>query len=293
MKRILFFLIFVAGTLTISAQDLIVTSAHDSINCKVKKVDQDNIYYSVNGQESIIALIKVKSCLYNYYLQKLPRQEVVPEEQEAKATSETTSSEDYDYKRFRFALNGGYSYRTFSISSGLTTKLTDYYKKLRWGFNASADATYFFNSKRGVGIKASVYKASNSADDICVFINGFLESGKISDDITILYVGPSITTRILGDQDWNSLFLTASVGYNRYINNLVTVTDYKLTSNSLGLALELNYDRPITKKLTLGIQASLYGGSISKITQKDASGSVSYSYSESLARFDLGIGIRF
>jgi hypothetical protein len=294
MKRILFFLIVVSASLSLPAQDLIVTSTRDSINCKVTKVDQDNIYYNTNGQSGVIPLIKVKTCLYNYFLQKLPVATPVPETREAKPESTSLSAADTDFKRFRFALSGGYGYRTFSLSSGLTTKLTDYFNKLRWGFVASADATYFFSDKRGIGLQASMYKSSNSLDNVCLIDNaGFLESGKIADDITIIYVGPAYTTRLLKDNDWSSLLFTVSAGYTRYINNAITISEYKLTSNSFGISIQLAYDRYITKGLALGVQASVNGGSISKVTQEDNSGTTSYYYSESLVRLNLGVGIRF
>jgi hypothetical protein len=293
MKRILFFLILIAASLSLSAQDLIVTSSRDSINCKVTKVDQDNIYYTVNGQAGVLPLIKVKACLYNYYLQKLPTVTQVPEIQEEKHESEPLSETDNDFKRFRFGLSGGYGYRTYSLSSGLTTELTNYYNKLRWGLVVNADATYFFSKKGGLGIHSSFYKSSNSLDNVWLFVNSFLESGKIGDDISIFYVGPSFSRSLLEDDGFNSLLFTVSGGYTRYINNLVTISDYKLTSNSFGFSLQLAYDRAITKGLSVGIQASITGGSINKITQEDSSGTTSYYYNESLVRFDLGAGIRF
>ena len=291
MKRILTFVFIISASLSLSAQDLIVTSTRDSINCKVTKVDQDNIYYTVNGQAAIIPLIRVKSCLYNYYIQKLPAITTLPEAKDDVYDSEPLS--DTDFKRFRFALSGGYGYRTYSLSDGLTTKLTDYYNKLRWGFVISADVTYFFSKKGGFGVQTSLFKSSNSLDNVWLFVDGFLESGKIADDITIIYVGPSYTTRLLNDDDWNSLFFTVSAGYTSYKNNTVTISDYKLTSNSFGFSARLAYDRVITKGLTLGVQASINGGSISRLTEESDSGSESYYYSESLVRFDVGIGIRF
>ena len=294
MKRILFFLILASGFVSLSAQDLIVTSSRDSINCKVKKVDQDNIYYSVNGQDAVISLIKVKTCRYNYFLQKLPvaTEPAQPAEQEK---SESLISNETAYKHFRFAIDGGAGYRSFYVGSGLTSKLTDYYNKLKLGFNAGAEVTYFFSDKRGIGIKTSMYKASNSLDNVCQFtqVNGFLVSGEIGDDITIIYLGPSYTTRLYGNLDPGSLLLTVSAGYTRYMNNMVSITSYKVYGNTLGFALEIAYDYAITKNIALGIQGSLYGGTVSSLTLKDSTGSASYDYSESLLRFDLGIGIRF
>jgi hypothetical protein len=293
MKRILIFFIAIVFSCSLAAQDLIVTSGLDSINCKIIRVDQDNIYYSLGGHESVIALIRVKSCLYNYYLQKLPKVEPIPDQEEIVPEPESTSDEGSLHKRFRFAINSGYSYRTYKISEGLSTDVKEYYNKLRWGFNASVNATYFISNTRGIGLKISAFKTSNELDSVWIFQNGFLTTGKIGDDITILYIGPTFTTKILGDQDWNLLLFTASLGYTRYINDKVSISNYKITGGTLGFSLEVSYDRAISEKLTLGIQASLNGGTLSKISLEDASGSTSYSWNESLVRFDLGIGIRF
>jgi len=293
MKKILVIIAFFISSISLSAQDLIVTTGNDSINCKVTKVDQDNVYYSKDGIGTTLELIKIKACLYNYYKQKPPVIAATPALMDDVKQQKDIQQEGNSYKRFRFALNGGLSYRTYSIGEGLSTDYENYLKKLRLGYQFEGDASYFFSANRGAGLKLSLYKASNEQDDIWIINNGFINEGNISDDITIIYAGPSFSSRFNNYGSYNSFFFTVSVGYLYYTNDLVNITEANIEGNTIGFNLDFGYDVLIKGGMSLGIQASFMSGSLSEIDYTDPSGTASYYWNESLTRFDIGIGLRF
>jgi len=294
MKRILIIFFAIFCQMTVFAQDLIVTTDNDSINCKVNKVDQDNVYYTIASKSSVIALVNVKTCLYNYYKQRLPVVPVTAPEQN-ESEKESAGKEDNEYfKRFRFAISGGPGYRTYSVGDGLTSNSKDYYSKLKLGYQIECDATYFFSAKRGAGLKFSYFNTSNSIDNnIWLFNNGFLSQGKFAEDIMILFAGPVFSTRISTPGSINSFLFNVSVGYIYYKDKIVSISDYAITGNTAGFTIDLNYDRVISKRLSLGVLVSITNGTLSKVTQTSSSGSQSFYWNEGLTRIDLGIGLRF
>lgn len=293
MKKIGLIVVSLFCSITLFAQDLIVTTDRDSINCKVIKVDQDNIFYNIDGRSSVISLVKVKTCLYNYYKQQLPVPDPVQIEEEN--DSEMKKDEPGNYKRFRFGLNGGLGYRTYSIGDGLSTEISNYYKKLKLGYHFEGDASFFFSANKAFGIKGSLYRSSNLVENVWqIENNGSVSTGDYSDDITILYAGPSFTNRLNNPRSVNSFYFTASIGFMHYINNCQRITDYTIKGSAMGFTIDLGYDWALSDRISLGIQASLVNGSLSKITQTDSAGLVStYYWNEGLTRIDLGAGLRF
>jgi len=208
---------------------------------------------------------------------------------------ESAGKEDNEYfKRFRFAISGGPGYRTYSVGDGLTSNSKDYYSKLKLGYQIECDATYFFSAKRGAGLKFSYFNTSNSIDNnIWLFNNGFLSQGKFAEDIMILFAGPVFSTRISTPGSINSFLFNVSVGYIYYKDKIVSISDYAITGNTAGFTIDLNYDRVISKRLSLGVLVSITNGTLSKVTQTSSSGSQSFYWNEGLTRIDLGIGLRF
>jgi len=280
--------------MTVFAQDLIVTTDNDSINCKVNKVDQDNVYYTITSKSSVIALVNVKTCLYSYFKQRLPVIPATTPEQDESYRESSVQEDDEYFKRFRFAINGGPGYRTYSVGDGLTSDLKDYYTKLKLGYQLECDAIYFFSAKRGAGLKFSYFNTSQSIDkNIWLFSNGFLTQGKYAEDIMIFFAGPVFSTRINTPGSLNTFLFNVSVGYIFYKDELSSISDYTLTGSTAGFTIDLNYDRVISKRLSVGLLASVTNGSLSKITETSSSGSQSYYWNEGLTRVDLGVGLRF
>lgn len=270
------------------AQDLIVTNEGDSINCKITKVKTDNIYFTFKHKEEIrstlLPVSSVKTHQFEYYqTSEVPEYKVVGYE---------------DYQKFRIAINGGYSYQTAKVSENVPADFKDYVKELKSGYHIGGDLSYYFTEPLGFGIKYYLYKTSNNLDNIYVEDNnGNRTYGKMSDDLTISFIGPSFSTRLLNHDKSNAFLLNLSLGYMGYKNNKVIVDDYIMTGSTMGLALDIGYDIGLSENLSLGFQVSFLSGTLFEYDWNDGSTTETIDLEEgeyeSLNRIDFSVGLRF
>ena len=285
---ILLLLIFISNA--IYSQDLIVTNDGDSINCKITKVKQDNVYFTfIHKDEIRNTLLPTSDISFyqtNFYqTSEIPKNMVVGYK---------------DYPKLRIAVNGGYSYLTAKISKNVPNDLKDYIKKLKSGYHFGCDITYYYSEICGVGGKCSVFKSSNSIDDIYVQdIDGSIRYGKMSDNLTSLFVGPTFSTRFLSNNKKNAFLLDVSMGYMRYSNNMVLIEKYKIIGHTVGLAIDAGYDISLTKNLSLGLQVSWIIGSLGAYTLSGygmpypQTIKLQAGEHESLSRLDFSVGLRY
>lgn len=288
MKTILTLSLFLFLTKAVFSQDLIVTDEGDSINCKITKVKAENIYFTFKHKDEIrntlLPMSKVKEHQFDFYKKnEVPTGHVVREE---------------NYQHFRIALNGGYSYQTAKIAENVPADFKDYVKKLKSGYHFGGDITYYFTEPLGVGIKYYLFKSSNSLDNIYIEDGeGNRTQGKMSDDLTITYIGPAFSTRILNHDKSNAFLMNVSLGYMGYSNNKVLIDNYKMTGSTLGLAFDLGYDIGLSKNVSLGFQISMISGTLFNYNWNDGTTKQTIKLEkgeyEGLNRIDFSVGLRF
>jgi hypothetical protein len=202
------------------------------------------------------------------------------------------------YPHFRLAINGGWSYRTAKLADNIPYDLTQYVKDLKSGYHYGLDLSYYFTEQFGLGFKYCNYRSKNEINDVYVTLSeGTKQYGKMSDDISIQFIGPYYSTRLLNANKKNSLIMNFSIGYMGYKDKAVLISDYTIKGNSLGLSMDIGYDIGLTKNFALGFQFSYLIGTLSKYeyfegTYKETIELEKNNY-ESLSRFDLSIGLRF
>jgi hypothetical protein len=274
---------------SVYAQDLIVTQEGDSINCKITKVKTDNIYFTFKHKDEIRSTLlrrtDVKTHQFDYYTKsEVPTEKII-------------GQRNNNYQHFRFAANAGYSYRVAKINENTPSDFREYTKKLKSGYHLGADVAYYFTEPLGVGLKAYVSKASNSVDNIYIQdIYGNTSYGKMSDDITITFIGPTFSTRLINAYKSNAAMFNFSLGYMGYLNDNVVVKNYKITGSTIGLALDAGYDIGLTDNLSLGFQISIITGVMTQYDINDGSTVQHFKMKdnyESLNRIDLSVGLRF
>ncbi len=288
MKKIAITILLALITNFAHSQDLIVTNNGDSINCKITRVKNENIYFTFKHKnevrETLLPIITVKTHQVDYFkLTEIPNIE---------------GKKNDTFQRFRFALNGGYSYRTAKVAENVPYDFRDYTKALKSGYHLGTDLTYFFTDFMGAGVKYQMFKSSNSLDGIYIENEyGERKYGKMSDDLTISFIGPSFSTRLLNHNKNNALILNLSLGYMRYVNNNVIVDSYKITGGTLGSSLDIGYDIGLSENVSLGLQLSFLSGTLFKYNLNDGVSTRTVSLEkneyESLSRIDFSIGLRF
>jgi len=288
LKGIFVILSVTIFSISIQAQDLIITNEGDSLNCKITKIKTDNIYFTFRHKDEIrstlLPLSQLKYHQYNYYhTPEVPADIVVGNEL---------------YPHFRAALNGGLSYRVVKLSDNIPSDFEQYMKDLKSGYHYGLDLSYYFSEQLGVGFKYCNYQSKNEINNVYVTLpDGSTQYGKMSDDISINFIGPIFSTRLLDANKKNSFLLNLGFGYMGYTDKAVLISDFKIKGNTVGLCWDIGYDIGLSENFAIGFQLSYMIGTLTQyelsygvktetvILEKD-------NY-ESLSRVDLSIGLRF
>jgi hypothetical protein len=288
MRKLLILAVLIFVSNSIFSQDLIVTNEGDSINCKITKVKTDNIYFTFKHKDEIrstlLPISSIKTYQFDYFqTSEVPKDKVVGYE---------------NYQHFRIALNGGYSYQTAKVAESVPSDFKDYISELKSGYHFGGDLTYYFTEPLGFGFKYYLLKSSNSLDNIYLEdTDGNRTYGKMSDDLTISFVGPTFSTRLLSHDKKNALLMNLSLGYIGYSNDKIIIDEYKMTGSTMGLSFDIGYDIGLSENLSLGFQISFLSGTLFEYDWNDGSKTETIDLEEgeyeSLNRIDFSVGLRF
>ncbi|NCA85527.1 MAG: hypothetical protein EOM83_08130 [Clostridia bacterium] len=237
--------LFLVAGLQAKGQDLLVTNQGDSISCQIVKMENERIYYLLPGQEpppATILMNNVAAYYYNYYNQSV--------------AGVTLVTPGMLLPRWRVGAGIGWSQRTAPIAEGIPSQLKEYMRDLKSGLCYTADVSYFFSEKVGMGVK---YNQHYSKAEI---VSSYQ---RMSDEIRIHYVGPFLTARLYGKRQKNSLVVNLALGYTSYKdagtfnNEAITIT-----GQTAAFSYDVIYDIQLTKNLMLGLQLSLTAGALSQ-----------------------------
>ncbi len=264
-------------------QDLIITKDKDSIHCKIKNLDSDFIYFLANQNDPYPTLLPLTSIInyqYGYYTDSNLNYENVPYK---------------EYKKIRFNINGGYSYRTASISDNVNSDFKDYLNELKSGIQFGGSACYFVSDVSGIGITYHLFKTSNEIGVYVEDMDGNITYGLMKDDIKVLFIGPSYFSRIITDNKLNSWIFGFSIGYVKYDNDARLIDNFKITSSSVGFEMDIGYDLGLNENISMGFRLSYFASTLSSITMDDGDSketiNLNEDQKESLNRIDFSIGL--
>ena len=200
--------------------------------------------------------------------------------------------------KWRFAIQGGYSIRIAKIVDGVSADYKSYLKELNKGFHLGGDISYFPNGNDiGFGVKYNYYSANNSGDFFLENDAGDIQNIRIKDDIKINFIGPSFLMRYPSRKNLNAFYMGMALGYMSYADDASYFEDFTITGKTLGVSFDFGYDFATSDNMAIGIQLSLVGGTLSKITYDNGIQSevieLDDDSKESLTRIDLSIGLRF
>lgn len=255
------------------AQDLVVTSTGDSINCNITKMDAVNIFFTFKEENDIhktmMPFQMIRAYQFNFYPGTViaePEIEVHPE-----------------FSHWRIGLNGGVSRETSHLALEVPYELVDYAKSLQSGANLSGDVFYYLSEYIGLGVKYAAF--SSTADKVS---NSNLDNFNLD----IKFYGPALSGRLMNQTKKNAFFFNVAIGKVDY---KILMPMANLTGKTITSMLDVGYDVRIYKKLALGMQLSYLGGYISSFKGNSAYGAVNPEdggYRESLNRLDLSLGIK-
>lgn len=279
MKKLFIFSILALSFGQLSAQDLIVTTKGDSLNCKITKVKSDNIYFtfSNNGNtfNSLLPMSNVDSYKYG--------------NQSGDGYSSTPSP---DYQKIAFSVTGGYSRRLAKIAENLPSASEEYVKQLKNGYHFGADFAYYFTENYGAGAKFVTFKASNSGN---IHVDNYGRAD-VKDEISMPFIGPMFSMRYQNEK--NSFLLNYALGYYGYIDKwTVGYTNGTNKGGTAGLMFDIDYSYWFAKNTALDIRLAFISGTLSSFTRESGSSKEKVELEkdqyEGLGRMDISVGLRF
>ncbi|WP_276131658.1 hypothetical protein [Polluticoccus soli] len=218
------------------------------------------------------------------------------------AAASTTQAQRYrgfnEHPKFRIGLQGGWSYRLAKVSDQVPPGFRTYVEKLKPGYNYGADGSFFFSRALGVGIRYSGYRTSNSMDiEMLDTATYNLIQGKMSDDITVSYVGPTFNLRYISESEIFHFVSTFSLGYLSYTDKTLQITPLKLQSATVGVVVGAAADFAVHENIFLGAEVSLLTGNLTyydvEINGTSQHEELPENQYESLSRIDVSAGVRF
>lgn len=169
--------------------------------------------------------------------------------------------------RIRAAVQGGLVYRFGKIDESLNQDTRDFYKKMKKGRDYGADLTFYLNGGYGFGAKYSKASAYNSIYGTVTYNDGTQETGTISDNIDLTFIGvyASASTARLGSK--HIFFLNYGVGYLGYYEKSLMLDEAIMTGSTLATYSGLGYDYLLSDHLAIGAEITLLTGTLRAFTQ--------------------------
>ena len=267
------------------AQDLIVTNNGDSLNCKITKVINEEVYFTYKYKDEIrsswLRLSEVKHCQFMFF--------EVPEVPVNKIIANNL------YPRFRVAFNSGWGYMTGRLDSYnlIDSKTKNYFKKLKHGFNYDLDFSYSFSEDFGMGIIYSVFFTKNKSENIKIFVdNDYKNVEKLKNNIRTDFIGIFINSKKLSANKKHIFSGGLGIGYLGYVNKGVyDFQDSIIKGNTVAVCGNIMYDIAVYKSLFVGFQLSYLFGMLPQGRINNSPQILNLN--ENLSRMNLSIGLRF
>lgn len=294
MQKLHLWIVLLVVQISLSAQvnnDTIITLQNDTIICLISRTDSNYIYFTNQSSNSIdnsfVSIKKVRKYVYDgesYVCYSLNTSNSYPQE--------------WQDKRLRIGINGGYSKRVAENPPGIDAVLTDYYDDSKSGGHFGVDFAWYFNYKSGIGVKYSLYKSSTTPIDIWLELeNGDVITGKMQENVKINYYGICYSFKINSINNKSWFYGDAGLGICTYNNRGKLIDDFIMNSGTFGYNIDIGYDFGLTESTRLGLQVSFYAGVLTyvDVTMNGSMQTLELDASsyESIARVDLGVALRF
>jgi len=204
------------------------------------------------------------------------------------------SPESSSTPKLRFAVQGGFGYLLGKVDKTMGPDMIDYQKKLKSGFTDGAELSYLFLNGYSAGIKYSHMRSAVSVYGTLSYEDGTTKTGTLSDDISIIFIGPFLGTTTAGYGSKHIFSLNVGLGYIGYKDNVWVITPYELSGWTLGYYLGFEYDFMISRRIAIGAEIDYYSGSISEVdkTEQGVKSKLEQENNLSASHFEASIGVR-
>ncbi len=198
---------------------------------------------------------------------------------------------------FSISVGGFIGQRLAPVQGDYDKTIQQYFNDLKKGNGFDIGVGYFYDGRRGFGLKFSQFHSANSLPAVTVtYPDGTFESGPMSDDITITFVGPQYLMRLINDPRTPvQLTLGIALGYVGYVDNGVLIRPIKIQGATVATSIDLGLDVLISEGFWLGLNGSYSGGLIKSfvVTQNGVSQTIDDDKGIGLSRATIGVCAKY
>jgi len=308
MKRILLLALILTGTVFPAfPQDQIITRNNDTIDCKITRVNRNEILFEIDTKGVISSGRIPFTEVVSYSVTTPPSDSKRPAS--LPGTQRPASPDAGPSPRLRLGLNGGAGY-IFSSSEKAEESMAAwgiaeddagaYYNDLKLGIYGSGDITFMVTPRIGTGLRYKFFYTDAGVEGFYDPNDGiFMFYGTYSEHIYVNYAGVSLFyTEPLGRSRKLSLYASWAAGLTLYRNEAETFQgNLLITGNSFGMDGSLGLEYRLTPSMALGAELSAFNSLLRKVEVTDGSNTETLELEEdnieNLSRFELSLGIRF
>lgn len=273
--------------LLLNAQDLIVTTAGDSIRCSITSVTPNRLFFTVQMDDyqrpDNIALEQVAMYKRVGYYPVIvgdvggPRMEGTPPMEHGWLMSATF----------------GYSHRTAPVDGGLPDEWKDYINGQRPGRHATGSLHYFLSEGVAIGLQySSFFGAKNSMPITVLLQDSTTVNGILADDVRLRYFGLDFLFRPIALKGVTP-FGAVSAGRLVYEDRATLINNFTITGSALALNVRAGLECPLGPKLSIAASLGYFLCRLSRFEIDTGSQKSGFTLpdrgEENVDRMDIGI----
>ena len=200
------------------------------------------------------------------------------------------------YDRIRISAFVGLGFRYAPISSQVPGFLHSYVRKLMEGKQFGFNGEYYLSRKVGIGFRYNRFNSHNQLDNVAIMDTaGRVQTGLLSDKITISYTGVGVTFRIPRKRTSAVWYLHYIIGKTSFIDRAVQINPFTISGSSIASNFGLGLDFDIAPQVAISMGVSLQGGVLTSYERDDGVRKTTVQLDkpnyEGLGRFDVGVGL--
>lgn len=317
MVRLAILFLVWCGPSVLLAQDIIVTTAMDTIHCRITLVRDDRIHYVNDGQGAKRNASISKDQVYGYHqqgylpviLDKSPARERVRDDYAVPGDGDSYGYESaYAAQQrrrrsvvdpTRLAFNAGWTWRTAQISENLPAEWQEHYKGLVAGSQFGGDATVFVNEAFGIGAAfgAARWEHQSLAIPFPLDTGGTIDLA-VRDRINMGHFSAMVAWRHITYEGRLRLYSRLGAGYSWFRDEqAIDILSLVIRSSTINLNAGLGADVRIAPGIAIGVDLEMIFGVFTEFSVEQGAYTFTYKSEngdgEAAHRFNLSFGPRF
>jgi hypothetical protein len=287
VRRIVILVAVLSCNLTTQAQDLIVTTGGDSLECHITHIMHNMVHITLLNDSVESKAVLPRNMIAHYAVDYKNEWE-----------EPTPVDNILNPPRFRASIGIGLSNLIGKTSENVPADFIPYTEELKSGNHLGADVTYYVNKRIGFGLKYIFFNTKNQLNNIYVIdSSGTVTYGSMEDNITMQFIGPSLGIRQTLPRGGAHLVSNLALGIITYVDDARVIEKLRITGSTFGFSGDLGLDFQLEGGFYLGIGFGLTVGMI-RALEVEQGGVVqkidlNYSSYNNVSRIDLGIGLRY